>query len=189
MMLPLAVVAALSGAACGDDPPDKEMQAAQAAIDAARAAGADQYSHDELVASQEALAHAKDAVTQRDYRLALSQALDARTRGQSAEHEATTRKAAARGAADGAISDATMALTAARATLKAAETARAPARALTAARRAIADSDKALQKARAAYEKENFPAAVESLDGVAARLQTVTKDLSPATPSSNRRRH
>ena len=71
MMLPLAVVAALSGAACGDDPPDKEMQAAQAAIDAARAAGADQYSHDELVASQEALAHAKDAVTQRDYRLAL----------------------------------------------------------------------------------------------------------------------
>src|SRR5436190_334264 len=39
LTLSLAVVAAVSSAACGD-PPEKEMQQAQGAIDAARAAGA-----------------------------------------------------------------------------------------------------------------------------------------------------
>ena len=34
---------ALHGGACGGDPPEKEMQQAQGAIDAARAAGAEQY--------------------------------------------------------------------------------------------------------------------------------------------------
>jgi hypothetical protein len=189
VVLSLAVVAALSGVACGDDPPEKEMQEAQAAIEAALAAGADQYSHDELAASQQALARAKDAVTQRDYRQALSQALDARTRGQNAGQQAGGRKAAARGAADGAISDATMALTAARTKVKTAETARAPGRTLVAARRAVADADKALQKARAAFEKENFPAVTDALNGVVARLQSVTKDLPAAATSGNRRRH
>jgi hypothetical protein len=185
----LAVVAALSGVSCGDDPPDKEMQAAQAAIDAASAVGADRYSHDEFIAAQQALARAKDAVTQRDYRLALSQALDARTRGQTAEHEATSHKAAARSAADGAISDATIALSAARASLKTAETNRAPARALTAGRRAIGDGDKALQKARTAFGREDFLGVTEALNGVTARLQLVIQDLAVLTPSGNRRRH
>jgi lipoprotein-anchoring transpeptidase ErfK/SrfK len=189
VVLSLAAAAALSGVSCSDDPPDKEMQAAQAAIDAAGAVGADRYSHDEFIAAQQALARAKDAVTQRDYRLALSQALDARTRGQNAEHEAAGHKAAARSAADGAISDATTALRAARASLKAAETNRAPARALIAGRRAISDSDKALQKARTAFGREDFPAVTEALNGVTARLQLVIQDLAVLTPSGNRRRH
>lgn len=189
VVLTLAVAAAVSSVACGGDPPDKEMQQAQTAIDAAGAAGADQYAHDEFVASQQALTHARDAVTQRDYRLALSQALDARTRGQTAEQEATEKKAAARRAADGAISDATMALGAARAMLQTAETARVPARAAAGGRRTIADAHKALQKARAAFEKENFPSAVEALNGVAERLQSVTRDLGAAARTGNRRRH
>ncbi len=189
IVLPLAVVAALSGVSCGDDPPDKEMQAAQAAIDAAGAVGADRYSHDEFVAAQQALARAKDAVIQRDYRLALSQALDARTRGQTAEHDATSHRVAARSAADGAISDATMALTAARANLKTAETNRAPSRALAAARRAIGDGEKALQKARTAFGHEDFAGATDALNGVTARLQLVMQDLAVLTPSGNRRRH
>jgi hypothetical protein len=127
-------------------------------------------------------------VTQRDYRQAHSQALDARTRGQNAEHQAVSGKAAARSAADGAISDATMALTAARSKLKTAETARAPARALVAGRRGIADADKALQKARTAFEKGNFPDAVDGLNGVTLRLQSLTRDLTAAAPSGNRRR-
>ena len=70
--------------ACGGEPPDKEMQQAQGAIDAARAAGADQYAHEEFAAAQEALTHANEAVEQRDYRLALNHALDSRERAQNA---------------------------------------------------------------------------------------------------------
>ena len=54
ILLSLAVLAAVAGAACGD-PPDKEMQQAQGAIDAARAAGADQYAREEFTAAEDAL--------------------------------------------------------------------------------------------------------------------------------------
>ena len=56
-----------------DDPPDKEMQQAQSAIESARVAGAGEYAHDELAAAEQALKNAHDAVDQRDYRLALDQ--------------------------------------------------------------------------------------------------------------------
>src|SRR3954464_6741314 len=106
LVLSLAVVAAIAGAACGD-PPEKEMQQAQGAIDAARAAGADQYAHEEFAAAQEALKHANEAVEQRDYRPALNHALDSRERPQNAAKLAADGKAAARVDADRAISSAT----------------------------------------------------------------------------------
>ena len=46
--------AALTVRACGD-PPDKEIQQAQAAIDAARAAGADRFAREEFAAAEDAL--------------------------------------------------------------------------------------------------------------------------------------
>src|SRR5205807_5231258 len=94
-LLSVAIAAAIGNAACGD-PPDKEMQQAQGAIDAARAAGADQYAHADFVAAQEALKRAQDAVDQRDYRLALNHALDSRERAQNAVKAAADQKAAAR---------------------------------------------------------------------------------------------
>src|SRR4029077_14429983 len=72
LLLSLAVLVAMTGAACGGDPPDKEMQQAQSAIDAARTGGADQYARDEFTAAQDALKRAQEAVTERDYRLALN---------------------------------------------------------------------------------------------------------------------
>ena len=98
-LLSLAIVAAVAGAACGD-PPDKEMQQAQGAIDAARAAGADQYARDEFTAAEDALKRSHDAVAQRDYRQALNAALDARERAQTAAKESVNRKATARADAD-----------------------------------------------------------------------------------------
>src|SRR5438552_16737193 len=100
--LSLALVAALAATACGD-PPDKEMQQAQGAIDAARAAGADQYAHDEFAAAQDALKRSHEAVDQRDYRQALNTALDARERAQTAAHESVNTKAIARAHATKAI--------------------------------------------------------------------------------------
>src|SRR5262249_58377486 len=61
---------------CRDDPPNKEIEQAQAAIDTAASAGADDYAHDEIAGARDALKRAHDAVEQRDYRLALNNALD-----------------------------------------------------------------------------------------------------------------
>src|SRR5437764_15492055 len=82
--------------ACRDDPPEKEMQEAQDAINSAVAAGADVYAHDEITAARDALKHAREAIDQRDYRLALNNALDGRERAQNAAKEAADNKATAR---------------------------------------------------------------------------------------------
>src|SRR5881394_2181844 len=122
-LLSLAVLAAVAGAACGD-PPDKEIQQAQGAIDAARAAGADQYAREEFTAAEDALKRSHENVAQRDYRQALNTALDARERAQTAAKEAANNKAIARSDATKALADADAALHDARARLKAAESAR-----------------------------------------------------------------
>src|SRR5256885_1638928 len=116
-LLSLAVLAAVAGAACGD-PPHKEMQPAQGAIDAARAAGADQYARDEFAAAEDALKRSHEAVAQRDYRQALNTALDARERAQAAAKEVVNKKAIARADATKALADADGALHNARAKLK-----------------------------------------------------------------------
>src|SRR4051794_25814319 len=91
---------------CGGEPPDKEMQQAQGAVDAARAAGADKYATEEFAAATLALNNARDAVAQRDYRLALNHALDSRERAQNAAKMAADGKASARTEADRAITTA-----------------------------------------------------------------------------------
>src|SRR5260221_8443393 len=105
LFLSLAVAAAVAGAACGD-PPDKEMQQAQGAVDAARAAGADQYSREEFTAAEDALKRSHSAVDQRDYRQALNAALEAREHAQAAAKESVNKKATARANATQALADA-----------------------------------------------------------------------------------
>ena len=95
-VLPALCLALSLTIGCGGEPPEKEMQQAQAALDAAHAVGADKYATAEFKAAQAALANAQEAVTQRDYRLALDRALDSRERAQNAAKEATDGKAAAR---------------------------------------------------------------------------------------------
>jgi|GEM_PF-5338231 len=83
LRLPLGLTAVLLISACGD-PPDKELQQARSAIESARGAGAEVYARDEFSAAETALKGATEAVDQRDYRLALNRALDARERAQNA---------------------------------------------------------------------------------------------------------
>ena len=188
LILSLAVLAAMAGAACGD-PPDKEMQQAQAAIDAARAAGADQYALDEFSAAQDALKRSHDAVTARDYRQALNTALDARERAQAAAKDAATRKAIARDEATRGMAAADAALHDTRAKLKTAESTRAPARILTAGRHAIDNGEIAVQKARTAFEKEDYLGAAGAARSVSAQLGAAAHDLDAAASAAGRRRH
>jgi hypothetical protein len=188
LLLPLVLVAALAAAACGD-PPDKEIQQAQGAIDAAKAVGADEYAHDEFAAAQNALKNANDAVAQRDYRLALNHALDARDRAQTAATEAADRKAKARLDADHALTAATAALENTRARLKAAEANRVAPRTLAEARRSLASAEHGVQKARTDAETGAYLAAIDDANTATARLQALARAIESAATAPPRRRH
>ena len=175
--------------ACGGGPPDTEMQQAQGAIDAARAAGADAYAHDEFAAAQASLKNAQDAVAQRDYRLALTYALDSRERAQNAAREAGDHKATARSDAERALAATTAALNDARAKLKSAEGAHVPPRTLTGPRRTILAADADVQEARTAFGTGDYLAVMDRLKPVRARLATATGTLDAARSGSPRRRH
>jgi hypothetical protein len=184
----IAIGAALGTAACSGDPPDKEIQQAQGAIDAARAAGADRYAIEEFAAAQTALKRAHDAVGERDYRLALSNALDSRERAQSAAKMAADGKAQARVDADRAIQAATNALAAAKTALKGAETARAAAKAVAAMRAAISDGERRLQEARTTFDQGEYAATVTACSAVTNALRAATSDLEASTSAATRRR-
>jgi Domain of unknown function (DUF4398) len=173
---------------CGDDPPQIEMQQAQQAIEGARAAGADEYAHDELAAAEGALARARAAVDERDYRLALNHSLDSRERAQTAATQAASQKAAARAEAERALGNASATLAEARTRLKAAQTSGAPARRLAAAVRSIAAGDQAVQKARAAFNQGSFRDVALSLNEPMTRLAATSHDLEAAPRLAGRRR-
>jgi hypothetical protein len=181
----LAAVATLTAACTG--PPDKEIQQAQVAIDAAKAAGADRYAIEDFSAAQEALKQANDAVVQRDYRLALNHALDARERAQSSAKDATERKAAVKVEAERAMAGVGPALSEAHARLRAAETARISARTLAEARHTIASVEQAVQKAGAARDRGDYLDVVDLLKSAMPRLQGVARDLEAATVATRRR--
>ena len=187
-LLSLALIAAVTGVACGD-PPDKEMQQAQGAIDAARAAGADQYAREEFTAAEDALKRSYDAVGQRDFRQALNTALDARERAQAAAAESVNRKAIARADATRALADADAALHDSRARLKAAEAAHVAARTLANGRKTIDNRETAVQESRTAFEKGDYLGAIGMARTVTTQLAALTHELEAATAAGGRRRH
>jgi hypothetical protein len=165
LRLSLLLFSVLLVAACSA-PPQKEIDLAQGAIDAARAAGAEQYATAEFTQATTALQEAHAAVGQRDYRLALTRALDAHDRAQSAAAAAADGKARARSEADAVIARAALAVEQLHARIKAAETTKLARKDLDAARAAAAGADGKLQKARAAVIAGDYPAARAAVSGI-----------------------
>jgi Domain of unknown function (DUF4398) len=174
--------------ACGGDPPDKEMQQAQGAIDAARAAGAAVYAAEELGAAQLALKRAEEAVSARDYRLALNYALDSRQRAQNAAKLAADGMAATRVEADRSITRAAMGVDAMRTRLKSPDVPRLPARTVSAVRELVADADRRLQEARTAQDRGDYKAAQTAAADANTTLSMATKDLEVAAAGAAKRR-
>jgi hypothetical protein len=83
----LCALLALAAAGCAD-PPTKEIDQAQAAIEVAVSGGADRFAEADLAAARTALVQARDSVSQREYKLALGHALDSRERAQTATRRA-----------------------------------------------------------------------------------------------------
>ncbi len=161
-----------SSAACAE-PPTREISQAQGALDAARAAGAEAYAKTEFQAADAALKKAHGAVAERDYRQALSFALDAREQARVAAREASAARA--RAATDVAVAIQTAA--------RGVETARTRlagpgARELrTRLGPALDELSAQLQEARSAVAAGDYARATERIRAIEARLAAVTADL------------
>lgn len=172
-------------------PPQKELDRAQGAIDAARAAGAEVYARESFTAATSALQQANDAVAQSDYRLALTRALDAYDRAQEAARGAADGKARVRSEAEAAITAATAAVHRLN-TRVTVEASRVPKGELPDARKAHAAAEAALQEARTSL---NTGAYLEARDAARALTAEINKQLlaldaaaAPKTTKPGRRR-
>ena len=169
-------------------PPTKEIDRAQQAIDAARAAGAEQYAAESFAAATSALQQSHEAVDQRDYRLALSLAVDASDRAQEAQRTAADNKAKARTQSEAAVNTANAALMHLQARLKAAEEARVPPRELAPAKETLKDAEGSLQKARAQLAAENYPAANQAVSGLDEQIRSEIRVVEAAITLRTARR-
>ena len=188
LRLSACIVAAVLVTACGD-PPNKEMDQAQGAIDAARAVGADRYATTEYTAATDALKRAQDAVGQRDYRQALNEALDSREQAQNAARQASDVRAQLRGEVERDMAQIAALIAEANTRLAAATRSRTPRRVLDGPRTDLAAVDQSVQKAGAAMRADDYLAARTALQGVKERIEQALKALeTPAVQSSRRAR-
>jgi hypothetical protein len=171
------------------EPPNKEINRAQGAVDAAHAAGADQYAADAYNAATSSLQQAHEAVDQRDYRLALSRAVDAYERAQDAAKLAADGKAKARSDAEMIVSTTNAAALALEAKLKAAEAARVPPRDLAAPRRTARDAAASLQKARADLKMGAYLDAIASVKGLEPQIRKQIQLIDALPPARAARRN
>jgi hypothetical protein len=174
-----AITALLLSAACSE-PPQKEIDRAQGAIDAARAAGAELYAAESFTAALTAMKQTHAAVQQRDYRLALSHAVDANERALEAATQAADGKARARGDAEAAITHAATTMRQLDERLKTAESSRVAVADVAQPRRVRADAEKRLQEARAAVAKGDYLAALASTNGVSQRIAEEIRSVNAA---------
>lgn len=186
-VLPVVVCALALCAACSE-PPQKEIDRAQGAIDAAKAAGADLYAPEAYNAATSALQEAHAAVGQRDYRLALSRAVDANERALGAAKEAVDGAARARSEAEAALPPAEASLQQLRTKLRAAESARVPTAQLAPARRAVTDVQRAVQEARKAIAAGKYLDASAALRGVPTKIAAEIKRLDQVVAGRGARR-
>jgi hypothetical protein len=171
------LVVALAGACTS--PPNKEMDQAQGAIDAARAAGADRYAVTEFAAANTALKNANDAVEQGDYRLALNHAIDSREQAQNAARVAADTRAKLRGDVERSMAEVKALGTQVGAWIASPASARTP-RTRRTAQQVVTQSTAELQKAGSLMQAEDYTAAQKVLDATKERLQKVL----PAAPDA-----
>jgi hypothetical protein len=186
----IAILATVLLAACGD-PPNREMDQAQGAIDAARAAGAERYAAQELGAAVTALDQAREAVAQGDYRSALTYALDSRERAQNAAKQASDERAAIGSQTERALTEIGALLDRGDQRLAVAEAQKVPRRTITKVRSALTKVRETLQKASAAVaERGDYQTAQRELNGLsqqtAAAIDEIDKAIAARQPRPRR---
>jgi vacuolar-type H+-ATPase subunit I/STV1 len=175
-VLGLMLLAVTFTLACSD-PPTKEMNQAQGAIDAAKAAGADQYAPDDYQAAVAALQRSHDAVGQRDYRQALNYALDARERAHDAARAGAERMAQVRSETEQSMQMVSGLLQQAKQRLTVAEAAHVPDNTLTEFRQQLERTEADVQQARNDLSHQKYLAARDESRAALDRLRTSLASL------------
>ena len=170
------------------EPPNKEMDQAQGAIDAARAAGAEQYATTEYAAATTSLKSAHDAVAAGDYRLALNHALTSHERAQNAARETANTKATLRASAERTLPELEKLIAQAEGQIQAARKTRTPARLIDNPAKELTAIRADVQKAREMVEAGDYFAVEMELDGIRERIDSVTAAVAEATAPPARRR-
>ena len=170
-----------------EQPPNKEIDQAQGAIDAARAAGAEQYAGTEFTAATAAMTRATDAVIANDYRMALNHALESRTQAQNAARAAAENRARVRAEVERTMAELAALLAQTDARLATAQRARVPRQAQQTARRTLAEINASVQKAGAALTASDYVAAQAALQGVMDRTEKMLASLASATSGARGR--
>ena len=182
----LACFLIVLAAAC-TSPPNKEMDQAQGAIDAARAAGADRYAPTEFTAATTALKNASDAVAQGDYRLALNHAIDSREQAQNAARVGADTRARVRGEVERSIAEVNALITQVNAWIASPTAARTP-RTRRTAQQVVTTSTAEVQKAGSAMQAEDYAGAQKLLTASKERLQKALP-VTPNTAAAQSTRH
>ena len=174
----LACLLVVLATAC-TSPPNKEMDQAQGAIDAARAAGADRYAPTEFAAATTALKNATDAVAQGDYRLALNHAIDSREQAQNAARVAADTRAKVRGDVERSIAEVNALIAQVNAWIASPAATRTP-RTRRTAQQVVTASTAEVQKAGSAMQGDDYAGAQKLMTATKERLQKVL----PAAPNT-----
>ena len=182
----LWLVVVLVAISCAE-PPHKEMDQAQGAIDAARAAGAEQYAAAEFTAATKALAQSNEAVTARDYRLALNYALESREQAQNAARTAADTRAKLRGDVERSIAEAKSLIAQARARVDGPSGAQIPRGTRRTAQQRLKQLEGELQKADASLQAEKYQEADQLLTGIKRQIQSVVTTISRGPSSQSQR--
>jgi hypothetical protein len=187
LVLQLVIVAALISAGCSE-PPQKEIDAAQTAVDAAKAVGAEGYAAEEYSAAVTALQKSRDSVTQRDYRQALNYAIDARQRADESAKQTATAKAHTRVAAETLVTECSARVSQLDTDIRVAEGMHVPARDLKSMQTTHADAETALQEARSSIGTGNYAEVVTSLTEVRRKLDAAIAAVDALRQRPPRRR-
>jgi flagellar biosynthesis chaperone FliJ len=156
------------------------MDEAQSAIDAARAAGAEQYVPAAYAAAVAALGEAKRAVEDRDYRLALSHALEAREEAQDAAEQAASQKVVVRREVEHTLDAVAADIEELDRRLAAARAARIPAPQMAQSHMTRSAVETAVQEARAALAQDDNVTARESAKGLSERVREAIGEIDAA---------
>ena len=161
-------------------PPARELGEAQGAIDAARAAGAEQYAPTTFTAAVTTLDQAEQAVEDGDHRLALSHALDAREQAQVAATQAASQKATVRSEAERTLDAVAADIEVLDTRLAAAQAVRIAARQMAQSRLTRSAVDTAVQEARAALAKGDYLTAREAAEKLAEQVREAIDEIDAA---------
>jgi Domain of unknown function (DUF4398) len=170
------------------EPPLKEIDEARSAVEAAQAAGAETYAAEDYAGAAATLQKARASVDQRDYRQALSYAIDARQRAIEASRQVPEGRTRAKTAAETELKKTAESVTHLESLLRAAEDAGAPAQELRASSEALDAAKRVLQETRTTLDARKFAEANTLLRGVRENVDTAAKAVASIPQRSKGKR-